>query len=291
MIQDQKFCYLCGEKEKIKVKLKKDNYQILRCEACSFTESYPKLPQDQLLKLYGKEYFNSENSKLCGYDNYLEEKDNYLTTFKKRFQFLDQKIGLNNQKSILEVGFAYGFFLQTCEQAGFTNLTGIEVSDAGIDYAKNNLKHSKLSLNQVKDINDQKFDYIFLWDVIEHIYSPADIIEECYKMLNDGGYLIMRTPNVDSFVARILGKKWWNYKPKEHIYYFNPKTIQTLVNKFGFNSTEITRQTAGKYISKDFALDHLNRLNPWLAKLFKFMPFFNSLYLNFYDEMIIICRK
>lgn len=283
-------CYLCG-KENQKIMFKDGIYKLCRCNSCSFVEVFPKLPPNEIIKIYSEEYFCSKNAKNYGYLNYLEEGENYLLTFRNRLRLLERLIRLNKDKKALEVGFAYGFFLLACEERGFSNLTGIEVAKVGWEYGKNHLKHSDLILGQIEDIKKEKFDYIFLWDIIEHIYDPKKTIKKCYELLNDGGYLIIETQNVNSVVAKLLGRKWWHYKHREHLYHFNKKTIEILLENSNFKRTKITSKTAGKYISKAFIVERLNRLHPVLSKLFEHIPSPKRVYVNFYDEMIAIFEK
>ena len=58
-------------------------------------------------------------------------------------------------------------------------------------------------------VPDNTFDYIYLGEVIEHSFKPAEMISECRRILKDGGHLIINTPNAFSFinVFRIYLKK------------------------------------------------------------------------------------
>lgn len=287
---EKRKCYLCGENT-LKTMFSEGIYKVSRCNSCTFIEVFPKLPPNELLKIYDKGYFHSKDAKNYGYLNYLKEKENYLLTFRKRLKLVETLIPLNKNKKVLEVGFAYGFFLLVCENERFSNLTGVEIARVGYDYATKYLKHSKLLLGEVRDIKNDKFDYIFLWDIIEHLHDPKEMIKRCYQLLTNAGYLIIETQNVDSFAAKLFGKKWWHYKHKEHIYHFNKKTMKMLIKNEKFKIINITSRTAGKYISKEFIVERLNRFHPILSKLFKHMPFPKRIYVNFHDEIIIICKK
>jgi SAM-dependent methyltransferase len=47
-------------------------------------------------------------------------------------------------------------------------------------------------------------DIIFLAEVIEHLYNPDLVIAECRRLLKNGGYLVLTTPNLVSWFNRIL---------------------------------------------------------------------------------------
>lgn len=284
-------CLVCKDQKSLKIKFENNGYGLYRCNSCSFVEVFPKLPPSENVKLYNKEYFCSKDAKNCGYADYLNEKGNYLKTFRKRLKFLKEIKHFDDKIKILEIGCAYGFFLDVCEEIGFKDLYGIDISDAGLEYARSHLKYSKILSAQVEEIDENNFDYVFMWDVLEHLYDPEKALQKCNKLLNESGYLIMKMPNVSSLVARILGKRWWSYKMQEHISYFNPKTIRILIESAKFKLVKITSKTSGKYVSKKIFLEQLNRQHPLFSKILNPLPFPKSLYLNFHDEMIVICKK
>lgn len=49
-------------------------------------------------------------------------------------------------------------------------------------------------------IEDKTFDCIYLGEVIEHSFKPAEMISECCRVLKDNGKIIINTPNAFSFV-------------------------------------------------------------------------------------------
>ena len=60
------------------------------------------------------------------------------------------------------------------------------------------------------DLNDDfdnkltgKFDLIAAIEIIEHLYNPRHFIRNCLNLLNPQGYLLITSPNVESWVSRI----------------------------------------------------------------------------------------
>ena len=48
-----------------------------------------------------------------------------------------------------------------------------------------------------------KFDLIAAIEIIEHLYNPRHFIRNCLNLLNQQGYLLITSPNVESWVSRI----------------------------------------------------------------------------------------
>jgi SAM-dependent methyltransferase len=84
------------------------------------------------------------------------------------------------------------------------------------------------------------YDLITVIDVIEHVPNPVALMKECAALLADDGYGIVVTPDVGSWTARLLGAKWWHYRPA-HIGYFNTATLTLALSKAGLRPVRIER--------------------------------------------------
>ena len=81
------------------------------------------------------------------------------------------------------------------------------------------------------------FDLVTLWDVIEHISEPNQILSDIALVIDDNGHLILNVPNSNSTAARLLGR-WWPFLLAVHIHYFTPKSIIEILDKHGFEVVE-----------------------------------------------------
>ncbi len=55
-----------------------------------------------------------------------------------------------------------------------------------------------------KKFKDKKFDVIFCGEVVEHLFSPDDLLEDIQKLMHKDSILIFSTPNLGYYVNRIL---------------------------------------------------------------------------------------
>lgn len=132
------------------------------------------------------------------------------------------------------------------------------------------------------------YDAITLIDVIEHVSDPAGLLNEIHKLLAPGGCLLLTTPDVDSFAARVMGKRWWHFR-LAHISYFTPRTVELLLRRSGY---EIVRMSRPNWY---FELSYL------VARLLTLLPDvplrvperFSRVVvpLNLYDSVLLLCRK
>ena len=108
---------------------------------------------------------------------------------------------------ILEVGCGPGFFLKRIENDFVTY--GLDVSESAILEAKERAPKSKLFTGTAESLpfNDGQIDCVIAFDVIEHLERPEAFLKEAARVLTKGGILIISTPNITSFGARVKGQK------------------------------------------------------------------------------------
>ena len=133
-----------------------------------------------------------------------------------------------------DVGTGEGIFLEVLSSSGGQGV-GIEPSE---ESCKKAASHGvKIVGRTIEDIGIvtkmSKVRTISLFHVIEHVERPDYEIRRIYEALSPGGFLIIETPNIDSFVFRLR-----NYKDPliypEHFWYFSKKNLQTLLKQSGF---------------------------------------------------------
>ena len=71
------------------------------------------------------------------------------------------------------------------------------------------------------------FDIIVMYDVIEHLDNPFQVLNDISKKLNPNGILIFTTMNMDAFVPKLMGRRypWIIFM---HKFYFTNKSIKKL---------------------------------------------------------------
>lgn len=77
------------------------------------------------------------------------------------------------------------------------------------------------------------FDFVVAFDVLEHLPRIEEDLALIRTVLKPGGLFFASVPNVGSFVARVMGKRW-NMLLLEHLWYFSPKTLERLMARHGF---------------------------------------------------------
>lgn len=103
---------------------------LLQCDTCQFiTTDMHSYAGEDFEKLYGHDYFHGDE-----YHDYIAEKAITQKSFKLRMRKLDRFLDSARHQSVLEIGSAYGFFLDLVKDR-FAKTTGTDVAVEGVEYA------------------------------------------------------------------------------------------------------------------------------------------------------------
>jgi SAM-dependent methyltransferase len=200
------------------------HYKMVRCKKTGLVFSREILHEDVLERLYSgsKVTFNEYTNVIR--EDYWKPLSKYVSMIKKN--------------AALEIGCSNGFFIEELLAQGFQDVMGCEPSREAKEQASPLIKDKIHSGFFNKELYpDNSFDLICIFQTIDHFSDPLDILETCYAKLRKGGVLYAILHNVDALQAKILGEK----SPiidVEHIYLFNPLSIQLAVEQVGFKTVE-----------------------------------------------------
>lgn len=87
---------------------------------------------------------------------------------------------------------------------------GVEISEAGtLEAQKLGIKAVKLDISEESlPFKDNYFDFVLAGELIEHLFDPDHLLLEVYRVLKNGGFFLLTTPNLASWhnrVALLLG--------------------------------------------------------------------------------------
>ncbi len=124
-------------------------------------------------------------------------------------RLIDRWIPANREIRILDLGCGYGAVLSCLEELGYRHVAGIEISFDQVASAKqlgiHGVEQGEL-LDYLKRCKDETFDVILALDVLEHFTKPevVEICDEIYRLLRQGGKLILHVPNGGGIFSSII---------------------------------------------------------------------------------------
>ncbi|TAL61181.1 MAG: class I SAM-dependent methyltransferase [Bacteroidetes bacterium] len=248
-------------------------FSIVRCTNCKMVYVNPRLNDVVIREIYRKNYFIKKDYSFndFGYGNYDLTAHLRDKTFNRWYAAFAPFLMTHRGKA-MDVGCATGRFLNILKNKGW-EANGIELD---VD-RYNALLAKKFRVKNIPiedyDRNEQ-YELITLFDVIEHITHLDACFKKLNLMLSDKGSIVMVTPNIESFQKKLFGKKWFQFKPWEHISYFSPKTVHRLAERFGFKIIYLSE--CGQYADMSFVHHRLLRYGfnrtATLLKMFLSMP-------------------
>ena len=204
---------------------------LLRCAACGHGWADLELSPAEQAALYGREYFFGDE-----YRDYPGDKKALQKGFRRRLAVLEKLLGPERRPHLLEVGSAYGFFLELARPL-FDTATGVDVSGEAVRYAREELgldvRHGDL-LDQ--DFGTRRFDLVCLWDTIEHLSRPDLVVARIAALTDPGAFVAVTTGDLSSLNARLAGKRWRLIHPPTHLHYFTRASLLRLLDRCGFEA-------------------------------------------------------
>lgn len=204
-VYDFSRCKLCEENSAAPTYTLK-NTTIYVCAACGFhfINHLDIVPPDNT-----SEDAQTLNRKSC---DYIESKLNENGKRHVKNLLLVRQYCSLSQSHSLDIGAGAGVFSNLMAKEGAL-VYAIEPQRIFREFA---LKTFGISINK-ETIDDQHwqegfagfFNIITLWDVLEHVNFPAEMLKHAYNVTREGGWLFLDTPCRDSVFYRIAE---WSYR-------------------------------------------------------------------------------
>ncbi len=196
---------------------------VSQCKDCNF--------------LFQKSAYSKEYDELSEkvYKNYFIKGD-FASTFptpQKDYQleidFISNNIDLNQNINILEIGSSRGDLLYNLK-AIYPNINILGIEPSNLEFVGVPTINSFFK----KELFSNKFDFIIIRHVLEHIKNPKLFLKDIYEILNENGKLFIEVPNT----YRDLIQKIELFTP-DHVSYFTSTSISNLMKKTSFNIKNI----------------------------------------------------
>jgi SAM-dependent methyltransferase len=177
------------------------------------------------------------------YFHHHEESDRlqYASMLMQQLRELKIKKGM-----LLDIGAGRGELLRVAREDGWTAV-GIETSP---DFAEYAARYSQAEVIQKPlqecRFNKNTFDAVVLGAVLEHLYNPAEVIQEIARILKPGGALFVDVPN-ERGLYFIAGNLYYRFRLRDwvvnlaptfspyHVFGFTPGSLKKLLGKNGLH--------------------------------------------------------
>jgi SAM-dependent methyltransferase len=199
--------------------------EILQCSSCGLGRA--EASGFNPTSYYTEDYFSG--GRADGYSDYLGAEPVLRREFARTVDYIRR---FRPGGKLLELGCAYGFFLQ--EARRHYEVVGIELSADAAEYChRMGLDVLQGSADEANLARIGMVDVVVLLDVIEHLPQPHETLALCTRHLNPGGIIVITTGDFGSIVARLAGTKWRLMTPPQHLWFFTAESLRRLAAGVG----------------------------------------------------------
>ena len=208
---------------------------IFKCQNCEVQFMNP---------VYSDEYLDDYYSAytVIDKDKETEMTDRQAYVINDNFKAIEKTI--KNSGDMLDFGIGNGTHSEIARKKGWS-VRGYDVDCASTDRLMEK-SGIEVKCGDFFDIDwgNEKFDLIYINQVMEHIKDPVNYLKSFYEILNENGNLFITVPNIHATSTRLkyflekiklrrknIGKY---YDSSHHIFYFTPNSLKNILEKNGF---------------------------------------------------------
>lgn len=196
-------------------------FGLQQCSKCNIIFLSPRPPANAMSQYYTEFYESDGNFQKSS------RQDNRARRHFRRLRQAAVRPG-----RLLEVGAGDGYFLKVAQDEGW-EIEGLELSRPRIERARTwfdiNLKCGDLS---DMPFPAASFDAIVMFQLIEHVHHPQDLLKRVYELLRPQGIMMLSTPNVLAYARK--GREVNSWRIPRHLFFFTPLTLVRTVENIGF---------------------------------------------------------
>ncbi|MEG1833416.1 MAG: class I SAM-dependent methyltransferase [Burkholderiaceae bacterium] len=231
-------CNLCGSDNlrPFSVAFARDvvHNSIGRCADCGMFFANPMRSEDELNEFYASEYYEDSGERMV--------REFPLRVADAKQQLQHDVLALRPPPGrFLEVGCGYGPVLLAARELGY-EVVGIEPGSEARAWAGR--EHGLEVRGEILErcgFEDQSFDVIYAWHVIEHVPDMTRFLKEVRRVLKPGGVFFFGTENYRCIPNRfsrahhlMTGSLPGLDTADEHTFLFTPKLVCSVFPRFGF---------------------------------------------------------
>lgn len=227
-------CPLCGSRSSTGF-AEKDGLKYRRCGSCSlvFLSPLPALEKIQ-------DYYRCSESASYFHGSILKATENTrYRSFEERFdKVLEFQSSEGSATCVLDLGCSVGTFLKAARAKGWAAY-GIEPNETAREQARlENLSVEADFEALRKATGHLSVSVLTAWEVIAHLVNPVAYLQEALSFVDERGFFILTTPNVEGLEYRLLKEKHHNLG-FPFLQFFSSETLPFLFQKIGVSLLQL----------------------------------------------------
>lgn len=228
-------CIACGAD--CRFAFSKGEFTIVRCKSCGLGRVEPLPNRAELAAYYASDYYDSGPAGAGYRTDYGELEAGLKRTYQHLLDRVARQHPSRSFERVLDVGCAYGFFLDVVEQRWRSSeLVGVDITEEAKRRA--DIKGRAFFRGFFEDVElpEAHFDLVYMGDAFEHVHDPAAVADKLVRVLAPGGVLILTTVDFGSWLARLLGRRWRLLSPPEHLHFWTRASVERMFSERGLSA-------------------------------------------------------
>src|SRR3990172_403366 len=214
-------CPLCSS-DRFTFYVEKEGYRYDRCEDCAFAFLNPMPEQMELNEIY-------QGQRSITADYYPHASSRKRKALFRAFRF---RRYIRN-KRVLDIGCGGGFFVNAARLLG-GQASGIDVDAVTVAYARRHYPQCEFNCVSLDTYRpQQRFDFVYSFDVIEHVPNPHRFMELLRAASAPGGYVYINTCDLGSPRLPKNVADWGGVAPPVHTGLFMESNLRALFERYG----------------------------------------------------------
>lgn len=142
---------------------------------------------------------------------------------------------------LIDVGSGYGIFLDEWRRL-FPKVQALAIEPSASLAQECRAKGFSVVENIVENVvgHDASADLVVCFEVLEHVYAPADFVRVLKGLARPGGYVFISTLGIDGFDLQVLWEKSTQISPPHHINFLSVKGFEWLFQRAGLVDVTVT---------------------------------------------------
>jgi len=202
------------------------HWRLIECRTCGVLFASPAPRAELLADAYrDADYDSGEEARYAG------------ATYGKLVRRLRPRLPADG--GALDVGAGDGAFVEVLLASGFTEVAGVEPSQAALDAAASRVRpllHA--GVFSASDFELGRLRLVSCLQTVEHLPEPLPVFRDAHALLREGGALLVVCHDRTAPLNRLLGRRSPIYDI-EHLQLFDPRSLRGLLERAGFHDIEI----------------------------------------------------
>lgn len=146
-------------------------------------------------------------------------------------------------RRVLDLGCGSGYLCAHARTSGAVEAVGVDLKDPDVSPAAKGWRFERFDLDGEgwgkRVAAGGRFDYVFAFDILEHVASPVRFLVELKDALGAQGKLVLTTPNTSSWERVMRGDQWSGATDASHRVLFTPYSLRFLLERSGFKPLKL----------------------------------------------------